>query len=89
VSKEKPSEGLKLVETRVQQLRLLDPLVHHLGSETSKTANGQLKLIQRQPGLGECILNTAHMGPVVTLARRWGKGLHRDPEEHDGIRRRT
>src|SRR5215216_7684554 len=27
VSKEEPSEGLKLVETRVQQLRLLDPPV--------------------------------------------------------------
>jgi ABC transporter len=78
-SKEKPNEGLKLVETRVQQLRLLHPLVHDVGSETSKTANGQLQLIQRQPGLGECILNTTHMGPGVPLARRWSKGLHRYP----------
>src|SRR5215211_381731 len=83
VSKEKPSEGLKLVETRVQQLRLLDPLVHHLGSETSKTANRQRKLIQRQPSLGECILNTAHMGPVVTLAPPTGQG---PPSQSRGTR---
>ena len=46
VSKEKPSEGLKLVEPRVQQLRLLHPPVYDVGSETSKTANGHRKLIQ-------------------------------------------
>jgi hypothetical protein len=89
VSKEEPSEGLKLVETRVQQLRLLHPPVHDVGSETSKTANGHRKLIQRQPGLGECILNAAHIAPGVSLAHWRGKGLHRDPEEHDSIRRRT
>ena len=89
VSKQKPSESLKLVETRVQQLRLLHPLVHDVGSETSKTANRQLKLVQRQPSLGQCFLNTAHLGPGISLTRRRGKGLHRDPWEHDSIRRRT
>jgi hypothetical protein len=79
VSKRKPSESLKLVETRVQQLRSLHRLVHDVGSETSKTANRQLKLVQRQPSLGQCFLNTAHLGPGISLTRRRGKGLHRDP----------
>ena len=47
VSKEEPSEGLKLIETRVQQLRLFYPFVHDVGPDTSKTANRQLKLVHR------------------------------------------
>jgi len=89
MSKEEPSEGLKLVETRVQQLRLLHPLVHDVGSETSKTANRQLKLVQRQPGLGQRLLNTLHLGSGIPFTRGWGQRLHCNPEEHDSIRRRT
>jgi hypothetical protein len=87
--KQKTGEVLKFVEALIQQIRLLDPLVDDVASEAGKTAHGQTQFIQCQPSLLQRILNTPHISPGITLACGRGKGLHRNPQKHDSIRRWT